>query len=105
MQVHTDLREPLNHAAYLSGYRSFETLVDHHDPQTDIFCLGLVLGSMAMGLDLTDDSDLKWFAQVRTNPSHSYPRIHPTMGRLITEMTELNRSRRSQDLYDVIRRL
>ncbi len=105
LQVHTDLREPLLSPAYLPGYRSFEQLVGHHDPQTDIFCLGLVLGSMAMGLDLYDAEDLHLFARRRTNPSLHYPRIHPTLGRLITEMTELDRSRRSQDLYDIIRRM
>ncbi|HXB07608.1 MAG TPA: AAA domain-containing protein [Puia sp.] len=103
--VHTDLPEPLRRAAYLPGYRSFEHLLGHHDPQTDIFSLGLILGSMAMGLDLHDPEDLQQFVQVRTNPGLQYPRIHPTLGRLITEMTELDRSRRSQDLYDVIARL
>ena len=92
-------------AAYLPGYRSFEQLAGHHDPQTDIFCLGLILGSMALGLDLHDKDDLQRFASIRTNPSWHHPRIHPTLGRLITEMTELDRSLRSQDLYDVIRRL
>jgi len=105
VQVHTDLREALVNAAYLPGYRSCEQLVGHHDPQTDIFCLGLILGSMAMGLDLYDPEDLRLFARHRTNPSLYYPRIHPTLGRLITEMTELDRGRRSQDLYDIIRRL
>jgi superfamily I DNA and/or RNA helicase/predicted DNA-binding WGR domain protein len=105
LQVHTDLREPLSYPAYVPGYRCFETQVGHHDPQTDIFCLGLVLGSMAMGLDLYDTEQLRQFAGLRTNPSHHFPRIHPTLGRLITEMTTLDRSRRSQDLYDVIRRL
>ncbi|HTI90308.1 MAG TPA: AAA domain-containing protein [Puia sp.] len=104
-QVHMDLREPLVHAAYLPGYRSFEQMAGHHDPQTDIFCLGLILGSMSMGLDLYNTDDLQQFVRHRTNPSLYYPRIHPTLGRLITEMTELDRSRRSQDLYDIIRRL
>ncbi|GGB11180.1 AAA domain-containing protein [Puia dinghuensis] len=105
LAIHTDAHEPLRHAAYLPGYRCFEHLVGHHDPQTDIFCLGLILASMAMGLDLYDAEDLHQLLRVRTNPSQQYPRIHPTLGRLITEMTELDRSRRSQDLYDVITRL
>jgi predicted DNA-binding WGR domain protein len=105
LQVHTDPREPLLYPAYLPGYCSYEQLLGHHDPQTDIFCLGLVLGSMAMGLDLYDTEDLRVFAQRRTNPSLYYPRVHPSLGRLISEMTELDRSRRSQDLYDVIQRL
>jgi len=105
LQLHTDLREPLTRPAYLPGYRSHEIMVGHHDPQTDIFCLGLVLGSMAMGLDLYDTEDLTDFVRQRTNPSLFNQRIHPTLGRLITEMTELDRGRRAQDLYDIIRRL
>jgi len=105
LQLHTDLREPLTRPAYLPGYRSHEIMVGHHDPQTDIFCLGLVLGSMAMGLDLYDTEDLTDFVRQRTNPSLFKQRIHPTLGRLITEMTELDRGRRSQDLYDIIHRL
>ncbi|WP_431217864.1 AAA domain-containing protein [Puia sp. P3] len=58
-----------------------------------------------MGLDLYDGHDLTVFVQQRTNPSLFNRRIHPTLGRLITEMTELDRGRRSQDLYDIIRRL
>jgi len=105
LSIHTDLREPLRHPAYLPGYGSFEHLLGHHDPQTDIFCLGLILASMAMGLDLHDPEQLREFVQLRTNPSLRYPRIHPTLGRLISEMTELDRTSRSQDLYDVIARL
>jgi predicted DNA-binding WGR domain protein/DNA polymerase III delta prime subunit len=91
--------------AYLPGYGSFEHLLGNHDPQTDIFSLGLILASMAMGLDLHDPNDLQAFVQARSNPSQRYPRIHPALGRLITEMTELDRASRSQDLYDVISRL
>lgn len=105
LQVHINLREPLLYPAYLPGYRSYEQLLGHHDPQTDILCLGLILGGMAMGLDLYDTDDLHLFVERRTNPSLHYPRIHPTLGRLIIEMTELDRGRRSQDLYDVIQRL
>jgi predicted DNA-binding WGR domain protein/DNA polymerase III delta prime subunit len=91
--------------AYLRGYRSFEHQLGHHDPQTDIFCLGLILGGMAMGVDLYAPNDLVRFVSLRISPSLHFPRIHPTVGRLITEMTELDRSRRSQDLYDIVRRL
>jgi len=105
LQVHTDLQQPLTYPAYIPGYRCFEQLMGHHDPQTDIFCLGLILGSMALGLDLHDPDDLVAFAQERSNPAGYNDRLHPTVARLITEMTELDRSRRTQDLYDVIDRL
>jgi len=90
---------------YVPGYRCFEHSLGHHDPQTDISCLGMILGGMAMGLDLYDPDHISRFSSGRVNPSLSFPRIHPTLGRLITEMTETDRSRRSQDLYDILNRL
>src|SRR5579863_4280828 len=93
------------HGTYHRGYRCYEFDRDHHDPLTDIFCLGLVAGGMALGLNLYNEEDLKEFVRMRLNPSGHRPRIHPTLGRLITEMTELDRNGRSQDLYDIIRRL
>ncbi len=105
LQVHVDSGQPLTYPAYIPGYRCFEQLMGHHDPQTDIFCLGLILSSMALGLDLHEQDDLISFARERSNPAGYNDRIHPTVARLITEMTELDRSRRTQDLYDVIDRL
>ena len=105
LQVHLDFRQPLSYPAYIPGYQSFEQLLGHHDPLTDIFCLGLILGSIALGLDLYEPGDLENFASVRSNPSSYNERLHPTIARLITEMTELDRGRRAQDLYDVIHRL
>ncbi|HEY4061896.1 MAG TPA: AAA domain-containing protein [Puia sp.] len=90
---------------YLAGYRCFEQELGQHDPQTDIFCLGLILGSMSLGLNLYRPEDLEQFIRVRANPSRHRTALHPTIGGLITEMTELDRSRRTQDLYEVIRRL
>jgi hypothetical protein len=90
---------------YLPGYRSFEQVAGVHDPQTDIFCLGLILSSIALGLNLYEQKDLDRLMLIRDNPLQQNPRLHPTVGRLITEMTELERSRRSQDLYDVMNRL
>jgi len=47
--------------AYLPGYRSFEHLLGHHDPQTDIFSLGLILGSMAMVACFFGNRFLAWY--------------------------------------------
>src|SRR5882757_7706977 len=103
------VREPLQHATWLPGYRCFEQGLGHHDPQTDIFCLGLILGSIALGLDLHNANDLQEFIRLRANPSlhhaSGHPTIHPILGALITEMTELDRGRRTQDLYEAVRRL
>jgi predicted DNA-binding WGR domain protein len=105
VHVHFNTNEPLEYPAFIKGYNCFEALAGHHDAQTDIFCLGLVLGSIALGLDLYDEEDVKLFAAYRSNPVQYNGRIHPTVSTLITEMTELDRSRRMQDLYGAIQRL
>jgi predicted DNA-binding WGR domain protein/DNA polymerase III delta prime subunit len=103
--VHFNANEPLSFPAFIKGYDCFEIAVGHHDAKTDIFCLGLVLGSMALGLDLYDEEDVRMFAEYRRNPVQYNQRIHPTISTLITEMTELDRHKRNSDLYDVIHRL
>jgi superfamily I DNA and/or RNA helicase/predicted DNA-binding WGR domain protein len=105
LHIHLNPSEPFSTPVYLPGYSCFEIILGHHDDQTDIFCLGLILGSMALGLDLYDEEDLKLFVMHRSNPAFYSNRIHPTISTLITEMTELDRSKRCQDLYDVIHRL
>lgn len=98
-------QEALENPAYIPGYGCYELLLGHHDAQTDIFCLGLVLGGMSLGLDLFDGEDLKLFAAYRGTPARYNERIHPAISALITEMTELDRSKRAQDLYELIQRL
>ncbi len=105
MHLHLDQNSEVTYPAYLLGYGCYEMLLNHHDAQTDIFCLGLVLGSMALGLNLYDKEDLEIFTHYRQNPVQYNSRIHPTISALIKEMTELDRAKRSQDLYDVIQRL
>ncbi|MGX5819196.1 AAA domain-containing protein [Chitinophaga lutea] len=104
LQVHADTSKPLRHAAYITGYRSYEMLLGHHDEQTDIFCLGLVLAAVALGIDLESPDGPQQLAAQRKNPL-SHRRLHPAIGTLIREMTELDRSRRTQDLPEAIRRL
>ncbi|MFM2358024.1 MAG: hypothetical protein RLY16_16, partial [Bacteroidota bacterium] len=104
LQIHLSDEKPTI-PAYIKGYQCFEMTVGHHDAQTDIFCVGLILGSMALSLDLNDTDDLTLFVQYRTNPVQYNQRIHPTISALITEMTDLDRHKRTQDLYDVLHRL
>ncbi|MCK7555030.1 hypothetical protein MKQ70_08420 [Chitinophaga sedimenti] len=67
LRIQTDLQQPLKHPAYIPGYQGYEMLLSHHDEQTDIFCLGLVLGSMAMSLDLYDEKNSRCLS--RTAPT------------------------------------
>ena len=55
--------------SYLPGYRSWEQTLGHHDPLTDIFVLGLILGSVLLGLDLGDEGDLRTFVASRETSS------------------------------------
>lgn len=105
LQVQADKNEPLKYPVYLPGYQCYELNVEHHDAQTDIFCLGLILGSVVMGLDLYDIDDLNKFVAYRNQPAGLNQRMHPTICGLITEMTELDRSLRSRDLMDIVQRL
>ncbi len=105
LHVHLLVNEPLQHPAYVPGYSCYEIMLGNHDALTDIFCLGLILGSMALSLDLYDEHDLEAFVATRANPVFHNSRIHPAIGALIKEMTELDRSKRAADLYDIINRL
>ena len=105
LQVQVNPNEQLTHPVYLPGYQCYEIRAGHHDAQTDIFCLGLILGSAVMGLDLYDKEDLNQFAAYRNQPAGLNSRMHPTICGLVTEMTELNRSQRSRDLQEIVQRL
>ena len=101
----TDGEAELKHPAYVTGYRTWEELIGHHDAFTDIFALGLILASLALGLDFTDADDLGIFVSHRANLFGVNARLHPVLAAVIVEMTELNRHRRAPDLPSLIRRL
>ncbi|MDB6077546.1 MAG: helicase, partial [Akkermansiaceae bacterium] len=90
---------------YLPGYVSWEHAVGHHDELTDIFSLGMLLASLACGLDFTNRTDLELFANSRRNLFTLSSRLHPVVAAVIVEMTELHRGKRSQDLPTLIRTL
>lgn len=91
--------------AYLTGYRAWEQVIGHHDAVSDIFVLGLVLASLASGLDLNDEEDVKRFAAAQSNLFRLNAAIHPVIAALITEMTALNRHERATDLDLLAQRL
>lgn len=105
LEVQNKPDEPLTHPVYMRGYQCYELKIGHHDAQTDIFCLGLILGSVVMGLDLYDADDLNQFASFRSQPAGLNHRTHPTINSLVTEMTELDRRNRSRDLGEIVQRL
>lgn len=104
LRIHRNASQPPHHAAYVPGYRSYEMLLGHHDEQTDIFCLGLVLASIALGINLYEPEGPDQLVIQRQHPLR-YKQLHPAIGTLITEMTELDRAHRTRDLQEAIHRL
>lgn len=90
---------------FLPGYRSWEQAVGHHDELTDIFSLGMLLASVACGLDFADAHDLETFARNRSHLFGLNPRLNPVLASVIVQMTELNRHKRAPDLAQMVSRL
>ena len=90
--------EDLQRPAFAAGYVCWEHMLGHHDPATDVFSLGLILASLACGLDLADEGDHEKFVTHRTNLFRLNPGLHPVFARAIRVMTELDRHERPQDL-------
>lgn len=84
--------------AFRTGYVSWEHTLGHHDALTDTFSLGLILASLALGVDFNDPDDVEKFATHRRNPFAIQPAVHPVLARAIVQMTELDRRRRPHDL-------
>lgn len=85
-------------AGFVHGYRSWEHLLNHHDPLTDVFSLGLILATLACGLDMHDTEDLLSFVRNRRNLFRIKPDLHPVIARTIVVMTEPDRRLRPPDL-------
>lgn len=90
---------------YLPGYVCYEFLIGHHDALSDIFVLGLIIGSLAAGLDLNQEADLKTFVSNRSRLVHLNSKIHPAIANIVMEMTELDRKKRARDLHEIIEKL
>ncbi|MEN3950512.1 AAA domain-containing protein [Iodidimonas sp. SYSU 1G8] len=90
---------------YLRAYACWEQRIGHHDELTDVFCLGLLLASLACGLDFEDEDDVARFSANRGNLFALNRSLHPVVASLVVEMTMLNRHERASDLINLARRL
>ncbi|WP_425398481.1 AAA domain-containing protein [Aeoliella sp.] len=100
-----DTDQPITRPAYLPGYQSWEHRMDCHDPVTDIFSLGMILASLACGLDFRDTDDLDRFVAHRKNLFTLAPDLHPVVARVVVRMTQVERRSRAQDLSSLVRTL
>jgi len=97
--------EPPARPVYLAGYVCWEHLLGHQDPVTDVFSLGLILASLACGLDLAEPEDLAAFVAGRGNLFRLRPGLHPVLAKAIVSMTEASRHGRPQELATVVQNL
>ncbi|WP_260596768.1 AAA domain-containing protein [Sphingomonas endolithica] len=105
LRARGDQEETAFKPAYLTGYRAWEQAIGHHDEQTDIFVIGLILASLACGLDLNDVEDVARFSGAQGNLFRLNDALHPVIAALIGEMTALNRHERASDLAALAQRL
>jgi predicted DNA-binding WGR domain protein len=96
-----ELKKPV----FLPEYKSWEHVIGHHDELTDVFSLGMLLASVACGLDFTDAGELEMFTVNRTNLFAVNGRLNPVMASAIVQMTELNRHKRAPDLGQMVLQL
>jgi superfamily I DNA and/or RNA helicase len=105
LDVQLDKNKEITKPVFLTGYISYEFLIDHHDALTDVFILGLIMGSVSTGLDLNLEDELNRFVRYRKGLVHIKPSIHPAIANLVIEMTELDPKKRIKDLNEVLEKL
>ena len=90
---------PIDRPAYLRDFVGWEHAVEHHDPLTDIYSLGMIMAALAFGLDFTRAEDVERFAAHHDNLFRLNGAIHPVVVKVIARMTLLYRGRRAQDFH------
>lgn len=89
----------------VAGWQSWEHVVGHHDPLTDIFSLGQLLIGLGCGLDLSRTEDVARLIEARGNLYALDPGLHPVIVSVAAQMAEPDRHRRAQDLHSLIEQL
>ncbi|WP_404310775.1 AAA domain-containing protein [Neorhodopirellula lusitana] len=97
-----DASVPLKRPVYVNGFVTWEHLVQHHDPLTDVLSLGQILACLACGIDFRDLDQVQHFAANRNNLFALKESLHPVLAQAIYRMTELHRARRVQDLPSMV---
>jgi predicted DNA-binding WGR domain protein len=100
-----EIELPIARPVYLPSYQAWEHRLNHHDALTDSFSLGLILASLACGLDFHHREDLETFVSHRRNLFSISPHLHPVLAQAIVRMTELDRHHRAADLAGLIHTL
>ncbi|SPA44181.1 AAA domain-containing protein [Cupriavidus taiwanensis] len=105
LALQLDAAAPIERPVFLPGPASWERRIGHHDEIGDVFLLGMMLASLACGLDFADHDDLRSFVAHRRNLFLLDERLHPIVAAVIVEMTEINRHDRATDVAALATRL
>jgi AAA domain/REase_MTES_1575/Protein of unknown function (DUF4011) len=100
-----ELRVEIIRPCFVGAYETWEHQVGHHDEITDVFSFGILLASLALGLDFRVRVEFEQFVMHRTNLFTLQPELHPVVARLIVDCTEPRRNLRLRDLESVAQRL
>ncbi|WP_328996453.1 AAA domain-containing protein [Kribbella sp. NBC_01245] len=90
---------------FVPGWQSWEHVVGHHDPLTDVFSLGQLLIALACGLDFDRTEDVARLIDAQGNLFRIGTPVHPVIAAVAVQMAEPDRHRRAQDLRSLIDRL
>ncbi|TDD62501.1 DUF4011 domain-containing protein [Kribbella antibiotica] len=105
----TSVVEPVPDAitapTHVPGWQSWEHVVGHHDPLTDVYSLGQLLLALGIGLDLSRPEDVAELIDARGNLYRLAPQLHPVIVSIAAQMAEPDRHRRAQDLHSLIEQL
>ncbi len=104
-EVVDDMADNIVTPVYLTDYKSYEDLFEHHDPLTDIQILGLFMASLAFSLDFRIKEDVEILNKVIKNPVYANNVVHPNLLKLIIDMVQLDRRKRVRDAYSARIRL
>ena len=97
--------ESIEGPVYMNGYVCWEHLLEHHDPLSDVFCLGQILASLSCGIDFRDHDEVQKFASARNNLFAIHSTLNPIVAQTIYRTTQLRRHDRAQDLNAIIQTL
>jgi len=103
--IQKDPDQEITKPVYLTGYRSWDLETGHYDPITEVFTLGMILSSVAYGIDFRNAEELERFVENRERLYFYNKELHPTVHHVIREMTPLYREDRAPSLEEIIAKL
>ena len=90
---------------FIPAYKSYESILGHHDQMTDLQVLGLIMASLIFSINLTEKSGVNRLNTIVKNPANASHSVHPNILRLILDMVQLDRRKRIRDAYSARIRL